>query len=177
MDALSYTYIYISFLFSFCFYLLIIWHSFLCFLIKYEILLTYFARAEFECTFSFVSLLFISLLWLFLRAEEVYTVWLWTMRKWWLYKETIKCNSLGIVPDHCDCHNTRILRYLVLCGKIMQMSYHLESNAYILAFFLFIELPCKKKRKKNHKSKKKKKKCTGPDLNGELSITSPEVYH
>ena len=44
------------------------------FLIKYKILFTNFAGAEFECIFSFVSLLFISLLCLFLLAEEVYAV-------------------------------------------------------------------------------------------------------
>ena len=47
-------------------------------LIKHENLFTNFARAKFECMLPFVSLLFISLLWLFLPAKGVYTEWLWT---------------------------------------------------------------------------------------------------
>ena len=41
-------------------YLLIVWRFY--FLIKLEILFTNFARAEFECVFSFISPLFIALL-------------------------------------------------------------------------------------------------------------------
>ena len=47
------------------------------FLITCSILFTNFSRVEFEYMFSFVSLLFISLLWLFLWAKEAYIVWLW----------------------------------------------------------------------------------------------------
>ena len=56
--------------FSYMFYLLSFFLRYV--LIKHGILLTNFARVEFEYVFSFVSLLFISLLWLFLWAKQVY---------------------------------------------------------------------------------------------------------
>ena len=79
--AIRYLLSYIVFLFWVFFFVLFLFtysffFSFFYFLINHEILFTNFARAEFERMFSFVSLLFIALLSLSIRAEEVYTVWL-----------------------------------------------------------------------------------------------------
>ena len=56
---LSFIYLFSFFFLFFFFYLLIVWLFY--FLINHEIF-TNFARAEFECMFSFVSPLFIALL-------------------------------------------------------------------------------------------------------------------
>ena len=107
--------------------------------------------------------------------------------KKWLYKETIKWNSLGIVHDYCDCHKNRILTITCACsrrlsGKIIQISYHLESNICIPLLSVFLSnYPVKKKRNKNQifffKYNKKKNKCTARNWTGKFSITSSESYH
>ena len=58
-DFYYYKYLLFIFLFYVSFYLLIVWLFY--FIVKHEILFTNFARAEFNCIFSFVSLLFIAL--------------------------------------------------------------------------------------------------------------------
>ena len=88
-----------------------------------------------------------------------------------LYKDTIKWNWLGIVHDYCDCHKTRnftITRKCSqrLCEKIIQISYHLESNICIP---LLSNDPIKRKETKItfllKNVIKKKKKMLRPDLN------------
>ena len=125
------------------------------FLIKHGIQFTNFARAEFVCMFSFVSLLFISLLTFPSSWRSICSVSI-NQTKIMIYKETIKWNSLGIVHDYCDCHETRILMITCtcsqrLCGKIIQISYHLESNMCIRLLSAFLSnYPVKKKRNKTH---------------------------